>query len=163
MDHLKELDSLSECQLCVTPFAYTEPLRLPTRGKHCLHRICQLCIFHNHILLSNRRRYLACPACLSPSSFHARRPMVDKELCQALQVAPTLVRRELLKVHRQPWDLPLGAYATLLERIGNWRGSDYGNRDMALSTMHGLVQGLMQVHRVEFRENRYPPVVSEEL
>ena len=148
MDHLKHLDSLSECHLCVTPFEISvdAPLRLPTRGKHCSHRICQCCILKFHIQVENKRRYLDCPACLSPKSFHAKRPKVDDDLCQALTAAPKKLRQELITVHQQPWKLPLGIYSVLLERVGNWYGDESTKSHMTMSTMHGIVQGLLQVH-----------------
>ena len=162
MEHLKHLDSLSECVLCVTPFEFSvnAPLKLPTRGKHCRHRICQCCILKSHIrhvhrYHSRRRRYLDCPACASPQSFHAKRPTVDAELCQALTLVPKEFRQQLIDLHQQPWKVPLGTYSVLLERIGQWEKNRENaskattrttTSDMTMSTLHAMVQGLLQVH-----------------
>jgi hypothetical protein len=162
MEQLKRLDSMSECPACVTPFhdnpspsesSFKMSLRLPSRGKRCDHRLCKSCVYTHHIAaLDNeqhrfRRRsqfHLDCPVCKSQNSFYAKRPVVDHDLVQALKGTKSF-RKELVKIHQTPWNIPVGAFAHILERIGH---SDEADRTLSFrhDLVHDVLQGLMQIH-----------------
>jgi hypothetical protein len=91
------------------------------------------------------RRFLDCPACLAPNSFHAKRPTIDQDLVQALELTKGGMRQELVQVHQQPWKLPLGVYPNLLERVANWK-VESSNHNFAVATVQEILQGLLQVH-----------------
>ena len=155
--------------------------RLPTRGRACHHRICQDCVFKTHVMhheeqqqvqlaptisfsVVRRRlsrtspwsaRFIPCPKCQKPHSFHGRRPPIDEELTTQIKDVQNTFGKNgtycTYKVlsencHLRPWKLPLGLYPEVLQEITKWE-----SKPLAVDTIHSIIRnGLVQVHDFAF-------------
>lgn len=164
MEQLKQLDALIYCTSCFHPFCPdNEPycaLKTPTKSSSCHHVICHRCLFEHANAGLRSRRYMDCPICFARCAFRVSTSTSCREPEMAWRIKKTL-RSNLIEVHRRPWNLSLGVYPFVMERVCRLPSSiqvrSSGSkvkealirdrmRRLSVSTLFDMIHGLVQVH-----------------
>ena len=155
MNHFERLESLAECQACVSPFhdnphtsiaALTQ--RLPCKGK-CQHVLCRGCLWQLHMAATTNttprrsQRFLTCPFCHFATSFDPKRPTVDIELCQQLQ-ATRKSRQPVLRITQTPIHMPLSVWPHAISKL-NESLFHLTDKTLHVDVLHQMVTSLSQL------------------